>query len=337
VIIDRAEALTAFGVVKSGLAKREIMQQSTCFVFQNGRLFTFNDEVFCSTVSPLGDFTGAVKAEPLINLFTRLVEDSLNIEFTDDRMVVKGIRKEACIRIETDIKLYAGDAGTASDWKPLPESFSDAVNVTRECAGTNKQEPMLTYIHMASSFIEATDRSQVVRYNINLPIDDCLIRADSIEGAIPLDMCEVAKDFSWVHFRNAEGVIYSCRRFIGDYPDLGMFVEVVKGKDIQLPKDLSDVVAKAEIFSTEGSRGNYVTVELSRGRVVFAGYGVSGWYKELRQIDYDGDDIKFLIAPKLLVAISKKSTMCSIMPGRLHVKSGPFAYVTCVLLPRDGE
>ena len=50
--------------VSPGLATREAIEQSSCFVFKDGRVMTFNDEVACSIDCELG-FDGAVAAKPL--------------------------------------------------------------------------------------------------------------------------------------------------------------------------------------------------------------------------------------------------------------------------------
>ena len=77
--INREELLNQLESVQPGLSIREIIEQSSCFVFQDGKVITYNDEIFCSQKTPL-KIKGAVLAAPLIALLRKMVETEVDIE-----------------------------------------------------------------------------------------------------------------------------------------------------------------------------------------------------------------------------------------------------------------
>ena len=51
--INRMNLLNVLESVHPGLSKRDMVEQSACFVFQGGRVITFNDEIACSLETEL--------------------------------------------------------------------------------------------------------------------------------------------------------------------------------------------------------------------------------------------------------------------------------------------
>jgi hypothetical protein len=70
--INREEFLRNLESVEPGLSPREILEQSSCFIFQKGWIKTFNDEVACKIKSPL-KLEGAVQAAPLLAILSAIV------------------------------------------------------------------------------------------------------------------------------------------------------------------------------------------------------------------------------------------------------------------------
>lgn len=328
--VNRQNLLQALESVAPGLASREVIQQSTCVVFHAGKVFTFNDEVACSRETPLKDFEGAVKAKPLLDLLSKLKEDEIEIDSTPEEFLVRGKGKKAGIRKEAEILLPVDAVEIPEVWKEMPTDFSEAVSIVSSCASSEESQFVLTCVHLTATHLEATDRYQIARYPIETGIESSmLVRAESIKKIIPLGMTEFSETSSWIHFRNPSGLTLSCRRYLEEYPPLGKFLDVEGTDPVILPGGLAEVIAVAEIFSAESATGNVIAVDLRNDRVVFEGEGASGWYKEMKKLSYTGDPIRFMIAPKLLLEITKKSNSCSVGPGRLCISAAKFLYTTC--------
>ncbi len=60
--VNKKELMTTLEGVLPGLSKKEITDQGNCFVFKDGKVITYNDEV--AVFHPLDlELEGAVKAE----------------------------------------------------------------------------------------------------------------------------------------------------------------------------------------------------------------------------------------------------------------------------------
>jgi DNA polymerase III sliding clamp (beta) subunit (PCNA family) len=333
--VNRAEFLSVLESVSAGLASREILQQSTCIVFQNGKVFSFNDEIACSRKSPI-NIEGAVAAKPLLDLLSKLKEDEIEIDADGSEFTVRGKGKKAGIRMEAEVLLPVESIEAADEWIDIPKDFADAISIVCVCASTEESTFVLTCVNITPNHLEASDRFQICRYPMETGVSSpTLVRAASLKKLANLDMTHMSETDSWLHFKNAAGLTLSCRRYVDEYPDLGKFIDLSDFERITLPGGLEEVVSAAQIFSSENSNGDLLAVDLRKDRIVIEGSGAKGYYKEMKKVKFTGDPIKFMIAPKLLLEITKKSNECSIAPGRLAITSGKFSYLTCTNVAND--
>jgi len=328
---NREDLLKALEAVSPGLAIREAVEQSSCFVFRDGRVITFNDEVACSMDCDLG-IEGAVSAKPLLELLGKMTETDVDVSAKDDgsEIIVKGKRKRAGVTLEAEITLPVGAVEAPTTWADLDPEFADAVGVVQQCASKDANAFHLTCIHITPEFVEACDNFQLARYPLDTGVSEaCLVKRDSLKHVTGLGMTEVSETKTWLHFRNPSGLVLSVRREMLDFEDLDPILDM-DGTPTTLPGGLAEAVEKAEIFSAENSENNVVVVQLKAGQLRLRGVGASGWYEERKTVKWDGDPIAFTIAPKLLVDITARTNDCHLAPGRLKVDGGKFEYVTCL-------
>lgn len=333
--VNREELLNNLEAVQPGLSKREIVEQSSCFVFQNGRVMTFNDEIACSHESSV-NLTGAVQAEPLLAILRKLGEEEIDITPGEGELRYSGKRREGGVRMEDEVILPIENVEIPKKWRKLPREFSEGVSLVEKCAGKDESAFSVTCVHIYPEWVEAYDNLQVARYHMRTGVKEpILVRRNSIKHIHALDMTEIAETEAWLHFRNPAGLVLSCRRYTKNELDPGSMLDVsaildFKGEPTILPKGLADAAEKAEIFSAENSDGNLVKVELRAGKLRITGRGVSGWYREMKSVHYDGRALSFLIDPKLLVEITSRHNECQITKTRLKVDSSKFVYVSCL-------
>lgn len=335
--INREELLNSLESVQPGLSKREIVEQSSCFVFTEGRVMTFNDEVACSHKTSL-NINGAVQAEPLLAILRKLGEPEIELTAGGGELKYRGKRRQGGVRMEDEVILPIDMVDTPAEdqWRPLPSEFSEGVALVERCAGKDESAFSVTCVHIYPKFVEAYDNLQVARYHMRTGVKEpILVRRHSIKHIHPLGMTEVSETDAWLHFRNPAGLVLSCRRYTRNELDPGSMLDIDKvidftGEPTILPKGLAEAAEKAEIFSQENSDGNYVRVELRAGKLRLTGRGVSGWYQEVKDVKYKGADIVFMVEPKLLVAITNEYNDCQITDRRLKVDNKKFVYVTAL-------
>lgn len=335
--IIREDLLQCLEMVRPGLSAQDNVAQSTCFAFTDGRVFTFNDEVYCSYVCPL-KIEGAVAATPLLSLLSKMKDHTISIEEGKGKLLIKGNRRRAGIRMESEVLLTNVKVPKENSlWSKLHDEFCTAVDIVRRCAGTDESLFSLTCVHITADFVEAFDNSQISRYPLKIDIKKpILVSQKSLLHIGSSTMTEWAQTKSWLHFRNADGLVISCRLYIEDYPNLDNIVNV-KGRKIELPAKLTEATSIAEIFSDSSSDQSGIKIRLMKGRMTIKGEGADGWYKETKRLQYDGPDLQFSIAPKMILEITKRRHECEITQGLLKVDGGKFVYVTCLDMIDDEE
>jgi DNA polymerase III sliding clamp (beta) subunit (PCNA family) len=334
--ITRTDLLQQLQSVSHGLSPRDIIEQSSCFVFDSGEIFTYNDEVACRIKTGL-DLVGAVRAKPLMSLLERLHEDEVKLTTNEAELIVIGKKKKSGITMEAEVLLPINNVEKPGKFHQLHEDFLDAVSMCQECTGTDETKFWTTCVHLHPKWIEACDNHRILRYKLKTGVkESCLIRGRAIKAIVGLDMTHFSETDSWIHFKNKTGLVISCRRYIEEYPvgDLSKLIKF-EGTKTSLPKGLVEAADRANVFSQENADNNQIMIELGTGKLKVTGEGVSGWYSETKKIKYKGPSIDFLIGPKLLTEITKRHNECELTEDRLKVNGGNWCYVTC--LGKAGE
>jgi len=330
--INREELLKQLESVLPGLSTREIIEQSSCFIFKDKAIRTYNDEIACSQKSMLS-IEGAVQAMPLISILRKLQEEELEIDVSSKhtQLLVKGKHRRSGIRMEQDILLPIETVEKPKKWKDLPTNFADAVSIVQPCAGSNESQFVMTCIHICPKWMEACDNHQVTRFRIKTDISESvLIRKESLKHIVSLDMTKFSETKHWIHFGNSTGLTLSCRHFVEDYPteDLTKILKGSEGKPLVLPKGLKEAVEKAEIFSSENVEGSNIIVDLKPTKFKITGKGASGWFTEIKKSKYSGKPLQFTIPAKLLMELVRQYNKCEVSSSRLKVTGEKFVYIT---------
>jgi hypothetical protein len=328
--VDREEFLSVLERVRPGLSTRDIVEQSSCFVFQDGEVMTFNDEVAVRAPVPEG-ITGAVQAAPLLAVLSKMPEDKVDLSVEEEELVVVGKRRKAGIRREKEVALPVHLVEKPAKWKPVHEDFTDAVTMVQDCAGKDETRFSQTCVNVAPEWMEACDNFQLARYFLKTGLkESTLVKKESLKHVVGLGPVKLSLTDSWIHFKGSGGVVLSCRRYVEEYNDLDPLIKLEKATPMNLPKGIAAAAEKAELFSAENADNNLITVELREGKVKVKGVGLTGWYTEFKSVSYKGPRMSFLIAPALLIQLVKRHNQCVISSDRIKVDGGKFVYVSCL-------
>lgn len=326
--VNREQLLNDLQMVKAGVSPREFIEQSSCFVFQDGMVMTFNDEVACRKKTCLNAH-GAVQAGLLTSILERLDDPELLVrENEKGELEFQGKRKGFGVVKDAEIFLPIDRVEVPEKWKPLPPEFTEAVGLVRHCVSTDENKFLLTCIHLHPEWIEACDNMQLMRVQLSTGLKDpVLVRGTSLEHITALAMNEIALTPAWVHFRNKSGLVFSCRRYTEEYPALEPILKV-KGHPVSIPRGLADASDRAALFAADKAGEPLMSVSLKDDTIRITGEGLAGWYKEIKKTRYQGPPLKFLIAPDLLKHISEKYSNATIGTDKLKVSGGQWTYCT---------
>lgn len=330
--IQRQDFLSTLEGVTPGVSDEGLVEQSDCIIFKNGKVYSYNEETVCVANSPFDKtVVGAVSAKHLLELMRKLPDDEIDVRFSESSMTIrtKGSRRGE-LRCEQDILIDVDNLEVPDKWTSLPEDFAEAVDLVQSCAGRDGSITH-TCLHIHPQWVEACDDVQLCRYRLETGIKErVLIYKESIRHVVRLGMIEFNESESWLHFRNADKLQLSCRRYLEDYPNLSKFLKV-SGDPVSLPKGLKETLERTSIFIDDPKEdAKRVHVQLLPDKIRLTGAGAHGKWVETKKTNYAGKNISFLASPKVLLEMSAKHNTCEASGDHLKVDGGKWKYVVCL-------
>lgn len=335
--INKNNLLEALNKVKPGLASKDMIEQSTSFVFADGMVLTYNDEIAVSCPVDC-ELEGVVASKELLGTLGKFKKDEVIINTTDSELQLKQGPSEVGIALETTITLPLEELGKPKKYKPLPKEFVEGLAMCTFSASTDLSKPILTCIHVVSNVIESCDNYRATIYDLELPEkgeewvkEDMLIPNPSIQQLIRYTPIAYCATEGWVHFKCEGDVIFSCRTFEGEYPDVTELIQD-KGVSCKLPSNLDQALDRASVFSkAEFAQDEHVKITISGKQMTVEGKGTTGWSKDPMRIKDEGTDLEFSINPKFLSQIIKKVPSVVICESTLLFSCEEFSHVIALV------
>jgi len=334
--INRKELLAALEAVRPGLAARDLIEQSTAFVFRDARIYTYNDVVAVSHPCPAG-LAGAVQSKELHALLTRLTDDDIEVETTADEMLVRGKRNKAGVALQAEITLPINEVGGKKTWTALPQGFAAAVKFVLFSAGADMTKPWSTAVHVAGHAVETCDNFRLTRYLLQVKkgvvskIDaDLLIPAAACTDLVKYAPTHYSADDQWIHFMNAAGTEFSCRIVADKFPDLSPFVDREWQHEVEFPVDTAEILERAQVFLVgDKNIQPVVSVKLSSGRLTVSAKGAAGWFEEVVRVVASKEAFEFLINPNALADMLPLLKDCELSADKSVLKFEGENFIHC--------
>lgn len=306
--VDRKALISVLSAVKPAVSEREVVEQSNAFIFYEGRVYTYNDEIAVSHPTEVS-FNCAVKAKELVALLDKLADDEIDIEVKGSELRVSGKKSQAGINLQTEINmdLLTAIGKPDGDWNELPEDFVTGVSFCMFSVCHDLNTPMLTCVNVSGNEVFSTDKLRITQYRMKSDLPDGGIMNIPIAAAKELKNykpTEYVQTDGWIHFKTKEEVIFSTRVMEGDFPTerARAYLDGVERKEvIKLPSDLSDCLTRAGIFSSAGSQTmDRIKLELGDNELTISSKGHSGWFTETARVRYSGKPVMFEVNHGLL-------------------------------------
>lgn len=335
--INRKQLLGALQLVKAGIATKEVVEQSTSFVFQAGQVITYNDEIAVHAPLPEGfDLEGAAPAKELLSILSRFSGEEVEIDLDDAEIKLKCGRQKAGVRLEATISLPLDELKIPTKWNKLPADFIAGLKSCIPSAARDMTYPILTALHITADFVESSDNNRITRYSWG----DCSFKKEillPVDAAIVLTRTDGIVQFSaangWVHFTDGSGMVMSCRAISGDYPKLDQHLEIDAVGSIELPATIHNMLDRAGVFlSAAVDQDNAVRIEVTdKGLMTIRGEGDGGWYEESCRVKWDGgQNVTFSVHPAHLAAILETSRTVEIAEDRIAFSNAQFKHVVAL-------
>ena len=332
--INRQDFIDALTKVKPGLANKEIMEQSTHFIFDDDKIWTYNDQITIMQPFQSG-LTGAVKAESFYKLLNKITDEEISITEEDKGQVkISGKKIKAVIKIDPEVKIDPIQIpGTNSKkWEKLPENFHEAIAFCSFSASRNMIRPELTCLYIADGFCIGCDTFKGTQYKLDSKLSqEFLLPATAAVHLANYNPYKIIADAGWLHFINKEKTTFSCRTYPDEeYPEkIWEFFEV-EGDEISLPEDFRSAIERAEILLTaDFDLDRIVSLVIEEDEIICRGEGDTGWIEERADIKYDGEKIDINVHPILLADILKH-LQTVVVGDRLMFEGENFKHAFCL-------
>lgn len=348
--VKREELLACLHQLAPATTKRETIEQSSCFVFTNGRAITFDSTVCCSMASPFGnDVEGGISAKELVSCMSLLDWEELRVTQSDDHIIIRpGVTREGvkeCTKIYVQPKIVLPfdlvEPPAEEDWMVLHPNFGEALGaVCKSCKPSKTSRDTCKVVHITPDTIEATNGAEACRWPMKTGFsEDFLVETERVAQMAPMGMTEVCLGKKWVHFRNAATKL-NCSILLVELESGYILPEHMDAvfdfptHPIRLPKSLINTIKVAEVFTYTNETTNKVLVEFKKGRCRVTGTGPLGQHYCEREVDYDGEDFAFYIDPDRLRTIVEEHPDILLGKKRIKIETNDYSYITA-LIPVD--
>lgn len=330
--IEKQQLQKAIETVKPGLSNKEIIEQTTSFIFQGGKVVTYNDEISLSHPVEGLDLEGAIKAEEFYKLLSKLKKDEIDMAIEGNEVQLKSGRSKASFTLTREIQLpFKEEIGEMGKWKKLPNEFNRLAKFAMGACSTDMSEPVLTCVHVnEQGYLEGTDSYRITRCYLNgkMPVGTFLIPATSINQVLKIQPTHIASGNGWIHFSNGDGAVISSRIYQSEFKDLSPFMEV-EGVEVEFPASIVSSIEKASIFAKRDvALDEQIKIDIMPKKLMVSGKSDTGKFEGKAPIQYEGDKISFIIAPYLLLDILQETSQCVIGDNALKFQGEGWEYVS---------
>jgi len=331
-LINKKQLQDALEIVKPGLASKELIEQSTSFAFIKGRVVTYNDEISVSHPVPGLEIEGAIEAENLYKFIKKIKKDEFDLTITGNEVLLTSGRSKAGLILQSEIKLpLQSDLSQKGKWKSLPAKFVDSLNFSMIAFTRGISRGVLICAHVnKEGFVESSDGYRLIHCELGepMPTETFLIPVSSATEMIRLHPTQIAEGKGWMHFKNEEDTIISCRLFSeDDFPNSKALI-AIKGTRLVLPEITSEVLERAMVFSKRDHLlEESVDLTIKDNRLKVESKSDTGWFVE--EINFKCQHtLAFSITPYLLANILQQTKECELTEDKIKFQGEDWIYVS---------
>ena len=315
------------------------------FVFHSGAVSTFNFDLSISHPLDIG-VECEVKAEDMVKVLSKMEGETVNISiYKENQLEIKDAKTTLRLVLLEDKISEQVESLKFKDlkWKKLPEGFLEGLSKTYFSASKDITFGSLAGVGVSEDNILSTDNWRASWFKMKGKMDPFVIPTQS---AINICRFEGYKEYcladesAWLHLRNKEGVIFSCRLLASeDYPFEGVinYFNVDTTKKFSFPEEIKASFERAGLlaFSDQVSGNEFVSIQEEKGFLILTGANDYGSLSEKVKIK-DGSfpkKVKIDISHKFLLEILSKSKDFFFNNNTVIFDIGNFKHLITVIEP----
>ncbi|MBU0777731.1 hypothetical protein KKF82_05695, partial [Patescibacteria group bacterium] len=126
---DRQELLDILDKLKPGLSSRDIVEQTTHYLFMEDRIAAYNDKL-CLVAECLIGFTGSVRAEEFYKLLAKSLVKEISLDLEEEQLKIKAGKTSFGLAYTEEGRIHEKVRSLEQDslkWKPLSKELKEAM------------------------------------------------------------------------------------------------------------------------------------------------------------------------------------------------------------------
>lgn len=342
--IKTSQLKETLAALKAGLSGgKETTDQSTSFVFDQGMIYTYNDDISIRMPFPDKSIHGSANAKELIALANKVKGDEIDVEIVEEKseLRLKSGRSKAGIKLDAEIRMPLDEIKKLPNkqhWYFLPKEFKEGLKSTLFSTSSEMDEIIFTAVNCRENRMESTDNDRATRWTIlSGATMDFLLPADAGKFLIQYkELVSWAVTEGWLHFKVKNGedeITFSCRTFEGEFPDLTPHFEV-EGFMLIFPDGIKDVLDRAGVFTdAEFAQDQLISISVDqKGVMTVRAEGDNGWFEEtVRLRQHTKQDFSFQINPQYLSQILNTVGSAIVGSDRVLFSTEKFQHVVALV------
>lgn len=313
-------------IVKPGLSNKEILEQTTSFAFLKDRIVTYNDEISISHPFE-SDFEGAIKAEELYGLLSRITKDEVELVINETELLISSGRMKAGLKLESEITLPLKDIPAKMQKIPNPKQFGEFLAFAMKTCSLDGNQSKLTCVSLrANGVVVGSDGYRLIYCKGEaFPTNDFLLPASAAVEVVKIHPTHIILEKGWAHFKNKEGTVISCRRLDDDYIEEEKVQGVLKfqsAQTITFPDKITEMLDRVQQFAKRDTvLEEHVEIVIKDKKIILSARATStgSWIEEKAVINFE-DEVSFNINPSLLRDILVTTQVTKLDKSRAKVK-----------------
>jgi DNA polymerase III sliding clamp (beta) subunit (PCNA family) len=336
--VNRKELLVKLNLIQPGLTKKEIMDQSTHFVFTGKEIASHNG--YISVTTPFEtDLQCSVPSDKFYNLLSKIEDEDVEISLDDNgsQILVKSahVRSGMAIIIDKVIEDRLSTIPQPKKWKKLPKDFVKGLRLCMFSVSKDQYCGALNCVYVSGEDVYSTDNFRVSHYKMSGVVKDkFLLPLIVVLDLVKFKVVEYALETGWALFRMDDDTIFSCRCMLGDYPDASKLF-TLEGNKITFPKKLQEVIETVSmIIEDDRDINKRIEITIDGGKIICRAEQERGWIEREMDIKYDGKKAKLSINPVFLYEILDKSSDVIIGDNKALFSSDSFQHIMALPMER---
>jgi DNA polymerase III sliding clamp (beta) subunit (PCNA family) len=341
--VNRKELVRILDAVQPGIAKKEIVEQSTHYVFAQNEIATFSDAIMVTHPYEC-ELEFSVKAEDFYKILTKIEDEEVELTLVKDTLNIKAKKTKAGLStivgetaMVTHLIEHLREAmGAKKFWKALPKDFTTGVHLCSFSASKDLTTGVKACCAVKGNMIYTTDNIRASMYEMEEEIPDIMLTSNGINELIRYRITEYGMSENWAHFKTPDGVTFNCKTMRGDYPFEPIEMLFGNGCDpiIAFPAEMTDTVESViALASGDVISDKAITISVTKNKITCKAEKERGWVTKTVDVEYDGEPFTFLINPTFFSQILKQATDFAIQNGRGLFTSEKFQHVLSLPIP----